>query len=97
MKKKKLPSPSIPKASAIPLETIEISNRKELLLSGVLGIEEYQTENVRIKTEKGIVAVGGSSLSLCWAGEKRLLLRGCFESLRFENRPPKKGGYRSCR
>ena len=96
MKKKKLPHYSMPKPSPIPYETIEISNRKELLLSGVIGIEEYRTETVRIKTEKGSVAVFGSSLSLCWAGEKRLFLRGCVEGLQFENRAPKKGGYRSC-
>ncbi|MBR5188393.1 MAG: YabP/YqfC family sporulation protein [Clostridia bacterium] len=96
MKKKKFPSHPMPKASPFPQETIEISNRHELLLGGVLGIEEYRTESVRVKTEKGAVSVCGVSLSLCWAGEKRLLLRGHIESLRFENRPPQKGGYRSC-
>lgn len=96
MKKKKLPSHTIPKSSLFPQETIEISNRHELLLCGVLGIEEYRTESVRIKTEKGAVSVCGATLSLCWAGEKRLLLRGRIESLNFENRPPQKGGYRSC-
>ncbi|MBQ3489477.1 MAG: YabP/YqfC family sporulation protein [Clostridia bacterium] len=97
MKKKTAIPYSVPKASPIPHETLELSNRRELLLCGVLGIEEYHPEKVRIKTERGIVEICGSSLSLCWAGEKRLLLRGCFEYLRFENRPPKKGGYRSCR
>jgi len=97
MRKKKAPIYSVPKPSPIPQETLEISNRKELLIAGVLGIEEYHTEKVCIKTEKGLVAVCGNSLSLCWAGEKRLLLRGRLEDLHFENRPPKKGGYRSCR
>ena len=50
-----------------------------------------------IKTVKGIVEVCGSAVLLCWAGEKRLLLRGHFETLRFENRPPQKGGCRPCR
>ena len=97
MKKKKVPICSVPKPSPIPNETIEIANRHELLISGVLGIEEYNTEKVCIKTEKGIVAVCGCTLSLCWAGDKRLLLRGRLQDLHFENRPIKKGGYRSCR
>lgn len=97
MKKKKTPIYSIPKSSPIPNETIEILNRRELLISGVLGIDEYQTEKVCVKTEKGIVAVCGCTLSLCWAGDKRLLLKGSLKDLHFENRPPQKGGYRSCR
>ena len=97
MKRKNIPAHSIPKPSPIPNETLEISNRHEILISGVLGIEEYRTEKVCIKTEKGLVAVCGCSLSLCWAGEKRLLLKGRLENLHFENRPPQKGGYRSCR
>lgn len=97
MKNKKHPIYSVPKPSTIPNETLEILNRRELLISGVLGIEEYHTEKVCVKTEKGIVAVCGCTLSLCWAGDKRLLLRGNLTDLHFENRPPKKGGYRSCR
>ena len=97
MKKQKCIPYSVPKASPIPHETLEISNRKELLLCGVLGIEEYHPEQVCIRTERGLVDICGTSLALCWAGEKRLLLRGRLEGLRFENRPPKKGGYRSCR
>ena len=59
--KRKIPSSTrVPKPSPVPRETLEISNRCELLLCGVL------------------------------------LLRGFLECIRFENRPPKKGGYRSC-
>lgn len=95
--KRKIPSSTrVPKPSPVPRETLEISNRCELLLCGVLGIEEYRTEKVRLRTDRGIVEICGSSLTLCWSGEKRLLLRGVLECIRFENRPPKKGGYRSC-
>lgn len=96
MKKKNVPSVHAPKSSPISHETLEILNRCELLLCGVLGIEEYRTEKIRLQTDRGIVEICGSSLTLCWAGEKRLLLRGCLEYIRFENSPPKKGGYRSC-
>ena len=87
----------VPPAPVLPKETLEIAERRELLISGVIGIEDYHTEKVRIKTAKGIIEVYGSSVSLCWAGENRLLLRGYFEGIRFENRPPQKGGCRSCR
>ena len=96
--KKTFPAASkAPKASILPKETLEIAERKELLISGVLGIEDYHTEKVRIKTTKGIVEACGRSLSLAWAGEKRLLLRGYLENLRFENVPLTKGGCRPCR
>lgn len=84
---------SCPPASILPRETLEIAERRELLLTGVTGIEDYHTENVRFKTCKGIVEVSGTSLTLCWAGEKRLLLCGEIEVLRFENRPTRKGGH----
>ena len=81
-----------PKAPLLPKESLEILERRELLLTGVLGIEDYHTEKVRVKTCKGITEVCGSAIALCWAGEKRLLLRGNFETIHFENRPMKKGG-----
>ena len=93
-KTKQTETPNVP---SLPRETIEIAERREFLISGVLGIEDYHTEKVRIKTAKGIVEVYGKTISLCWAGEKRLLLRGYFEGLHFENRPTQKGGCRPCR
>lgn len=97
MKKISQVKQALPKAPILPKETLEIAERREILLAGVLGIDDYHTEKVRVKTTMGIVEAYGSSVSLCWAGEKRLLLRGCFEGLRFENNLPIKGGCRSCR
>ena len=94
MKKFSRTSTPVPKAPIIPKETLEIADRRELLISGVLGIEDYHTEKIRIKTTKGIVEACGSSLSLVWAGEKRLLRRGHLECLKFEHRPEQKGGCR---
>ena len=87
----------VPRAPIIPKETLEIAERRELLISGVFGIEDYHTEKVRIKTAKGIVEVCGHSLTLAWAGDKRLLLRGYLECLKFENKSEQKGGCRPCR
>ena len=97
MKKFPQDTTCVPKASILPKETIEIAERREILLTGVLGIEDYHTEKVRVKTSMGIVEAYGSCVSLCWAGEKRLLLRGHFEGLRFERSIPSKGGCRPCR
>lgn len=97
MKKISQRTPPAPHSPILPKETIEIAQRRELLIAGVLGIEDYHTENVRIKTAEGIVEVYGSSVSLCWSGEKRLLLRGYFDGVRFETKPVKKGVCRPCR
>ncbi|MBQ7308777.1 MAG: YabP/YqfC family sporulation protein [Clostridia bacterium] len=90
--KKKMTAACPPKAPMLPRETLELAQRRELLLSGVLGIEDYHTEKVRVKTVCGIVETEGCAITLCWAGEKRLLLRGNFQTIRFENRPIGKGG-----
>ena len=97
MKKFSQDKQTSPKAPILPKETLEIAERREILLAGVLGIDDYHTEKVRVKTTLGIVEAYGSSVSLCWAGEKRLLLRGHFEGLKFENTVPFKGGCRPCR
>ncbi len=97
MKKSKNNTSRVPPTPIIPKETLEIVERREILISGVLGIEDYRTEKVRIKTVKGIVEADGSSLSLIWAGEKRLLLRGYLECIKFETGPISKGGCRPCR
>ena len=88
MRKEKACAP----APIFPRETLEIAERRELLVTGVLGIEDYHTETVRLKTCKGIVEANGSALTLCWAGEKKLLLRGNLKEIRFENRPVRQGG-----
>ena len=97
MKKFSQDKQTSPKAPILPKETLEIAERREILLAGVLGIDDYHTEKVRVNTTLGIVEAYGSSVSLCWAGDKRLLLRGHFEGLRFENALPMKGGCRPCR
>ncbi len=93
MKTRKNKARPVPHAPMLPKETLEIAERREVLLAGVAGIEDYHTEKVRVRTCKGIVEVRGSAISLCWAGEKRLFLRGNIVELLFENGPcEKKGG-----
>ena len=75
-----------PHIPMVPKEILEIVERGQILVSGVTGIEEYCPSLVRIKTAKGILAITGSALTLCWAGEKRLLLKGNLESVSFLSR-----------
>ncbi len=72
--------PAIP---MIPKEILEIVERGQILISGVSGIDDYCPCRIRIKTAKGILEISGSALTLCWAGEKRLLLRGKLETVSF--------------
>jgi hypothetical protein len=72
-----------PRVPPIPRETAEIADRRELLLCGVTGIEEYCPCRVRIRTSRGSICVSGCSITLCWAGERRLLLKGELEGIEF--------------
>ncbi len=72
-----------PRIPILPKEILEIVERGQILLSGVVGIEEYCLSCIRIKTAKGVIAISGECLSLCWAGEKRLLLKGRILNIAF--------------
>ncbi len=83
-------APRTPPTPLLPPETLEIAGRREVFIDGVCGIAAYSNELVRIRTKCGFVAVSGLSLTLCWSGEKRLLLRGHVQSVTFE--PKKRQG-----
>lgn len=72
-----------PRIPVIPREILEIVERGQILISGVTGIDEYTPFVVRIRTAKGILQISGTALTLCWSGEKRLLLKGCLEQISF--------------
>ena len=72
-----------PRIPVVPKEILEIVERGQILISGVTGIDDYCPCLVRIKTARGILAVTGTVLTLCWAGEKRLLLKGRLETVSF--------------
>ena len=72
-----------PHIPMVPREILEIVERGQILVSGVTGIDEYQPSLVRIRTAKGILAITGDALTLCWAGEKRLQLKGNLETVSF--------------
>ncbi len=72
----------------LPKETVEIAARRELLVGGVCGIADYSPERIGIRTGEGILAVCGNHLTMCWAGEKRLMLRGQILSVTMEKERP---------
>lgn len=83
-KRKKRNQKNTPHVPLIPRETLEIAERCELLISGVSGIDEYSRESIGIRTKKGIVRICGDGLVMCWAGDKKLMLRGEIVSIQFE-------------
>ena len=86
MRKRNKTKTTPPRVPPIPRETLEIAERRELLICGVNGIGEYSRETIRILTAKGEIAVVGEKLTLCWAGERRLMLRGEIGQIVFEKR-----------
>ena len=84
MKIKKIKPGQPPRAPVIPRETIEIAERCEMLVTGVLGIDEYSQQSIRVKTKQGLIQVTGRGLIMCWAGEKKLMFRGAIDTVRFE-------------
>lgn len=84
MKIKKTKAERPPRVPLLPHETIEIAERCEMLVTGVLGIDEYSRERIRVKTGEGCLQVAGRGLIMCWAGEKKLMFRGIIETIIFE-------------
>ncbi len=72
-----------PKPALLPKETLEIMERGEMMVSGVSGIMGYSPYEIKLRTAKGFLCISGNALTLCWAGEKRLLLRGKITEISF--------------
>lgn len=81
IKKEKIVRP--PHVPILPRETVEIAGRCEMLVTGVLGIDEYSREKIRVNTGDGIIEIVGKGLIMCWAGEKKLMFRGAIETVTF--------------
>lgn len=64
--------------------SVEISGRSEVLISGCAGITRFSENEIGVRTEGAPVSVKGESLSLCWAGEGRLMIKGRVDAVVFE-------------
>lgn len=70
-------------AARLPL-SVEISGRGEVLISGCTGILRFSEDEIGVRTESSPVAVRGAKLTLCWAGEGRLMIKGRVDAVQFE-------------
>ena len=70
-------------AAVAPKMTIECSDRYELLISGCKNIDEYSKESVTVSTFSCKVKVLGTSLSISFLGDGKILLSGRISSVEF--------------
>ena len=70
-------------AARLPL-SVEISGRGEVLISGCTGILRFSEDEIGVRTESSPVAVRGAKLTLCWAGEGRLMIKGRIDAVLLE-------------
>ena len=70
-------------AAHLPLY-VEISGRGEVLISGCTGILRFSEDEIGVRTESSPVAVRGAKLTLCWAGEGRLMIKGRIDAVLLE-------------
>lgn len=56
--------------------TAEIVGTREMLLCGCTGIIHFSCERMGIRARTVSVWVSGEGLSLCWAGDGKLMIRG---------------------
>lgn len=60
---------------------VEISGRREVLVSGCTGILSFSDEKIGIRAKNEEIRIIGNALALCWAGEGRLLIKGEIDSI----------------
>lgn len=77
MKNKKTIAPLSPLA-------VEILGRRELLISGCTGILHFSEEKIGVRTKSSSVWVSGASLTLCWAGDGKLMIKGRLDSVEYK-------------
>lgn len=81
MKKLSLLSHAVP---AIGKYNMEIVENSRLLICGCVGIADYSRERARICTRTDDIIITGRGLSLCWAGEGKMLISGDLRTVSFE-------------
>lgn len=81
MKKISFSSRDIQSAGKYNLEMVENSR---LLICGCVGVASYTRECARICTRTDDILIAGCGLSLCWAGDGKLLISGELRTVSFE-------------
>ncbi len=63
---------------------MEMVENSRLLICGCVGIAGYSCESVRICTRADDIIICGCGITLCFAGEGKLMIEGCIRSIHFE-------------
>lgn len=64
---------------------MEMVENSRMLICGCVGIAGYTRECVRISTRVHDIVICGADITLCFAGEGKLMIEGCIRSIHFEN------------
>ena len=72
MKISEIAPPEVGKGAA----RIILTGREEVVIEGHKGLFSYETERIRVRTEKGLWTVTGRGLIISFFGVRDLLIRG---------------------
>ena len=64
---------------------IELHSRNEIFIDGCRKLEEYSETNLKIKTDKCRISIGGQNLRLGLMSEERIAVLGAIESIQLED------------
>lgn len=69
--------------SALSKTTVEIFEQSRLMISGCIGVTHFSSEEIVILTKSAHVSIFGEGLTLCWAGDGRLMIKGTISCVRY--------------
>ena len=61
--------------------SVEVLGRRSVLVSGCTGILHYSDERIGVSAKKNSVWISGAYLTLCWAGDGRIMVSGEISTL----------------
>ena len=62
---------------------VVITGRDEVLLEGHGGLFSYETKNIRVRTQAGILQVTGENLTIDYFGVQDMLIRGQVDGVQY--------------
>ena len=71
-------------SSPVPPVSAEILGTREILVSGCTGIIHFSDDNIGVRTSGPSVWVSGDGLSLCWAGDGKLMIKGVIRAVEYK-------------
>ena len=65
---------------------LTVLGRQEVTIEGHEGIVAYETDCIRVRTDKTVIGVKGSRLIIDYYNDEELKIVGCIEQIFWENR-----------